>query len=202
MAHFRIILFASLIIAIAALPAHPWSNGAQGNTLTDVPSECANPPYSTHDWVADHALALLPANEQAWLTPHKRLYLLGTEAPDNSGIPTECGAPNTGYNDRGQGHSVEWNSDWSGWAERDGQIQDRAARRAQEEYNKAVAAFDEGNLPAAAFYLGAMSHYLGDVMNYAHSIRTLGTYVCGDRGYCSQCPDNKYCLGGKPRASK
>jgi endonuclease YncB( thermonuclease family) len=26
-----------------------------------------------------------------------------------------------------------------------------------------------------------------------------GTYVCGDLGYCSQCPDNEYCQGGKPR---
>jgi hypothetical protein len=26
-----------------------------------------------------------------------------------------------------------------------------------------------------------------------------GSYVCGDIGYCSMCPDNKYCLAGKPR---
>lgn len=25
------------------------------------------------------------------------------------------------------------------------------------------------------------------------------TYVCGDLGYCSQCPDNEYCSKGKPR---
>lgn len=25
------------------------------------------------------------------------------------------------------------------------------------------------------------------------------TYVCGDLGYCSQCSDNEYCQGGKPR---
>jgi endonuclease YncB( thermonuclease family) len=28
-----------------------------------------------------------------------------------------------------------------------------------------------------------------------------GTYTCGDLGYCSQCPDNAYCLAGKPRAA-
>jgi len=27
-----------------------------------------------------------------------------------------------------------------------------------------------------------------------------GTYVCGDLGHCSQCPDNDYCELGKPRA--
>jgi phosphatidylserine/phosphatidylglycerophosphate/cardiolipin synthase-like enzyme len=25
------------------------------------------------------------------------------------------------------------------------------------------------------------------------------TYVCGDQGHCDQCPDNEYCLAGKPR---
>lgn len=25
------------------------------------------------------------------------------------------------------------------------------------------------------------------------------TYICGDLGYCSQCPDNEYCEGGQPR---
>jgi phosphatidylserine/phosphatidylglycerophosphate/cardiolipin synthase-like enzyme len=27
------------------------------------------------------------------------------------------------------------------------------------------------------------------------------TYVCGDLGHCDQCPDNQYCLTGKPRAA-
>jgi endonuclease YncB( thermonuclease family) len=26
-----------------------------------------------------------------------------------------------------------------------------------------------------------------------------GSYVCGDLGYCSQCPDNQFCLSGQPR---
>jgi endonuclease YncB( thermonuclease family) len=25
-----------------------------------------------------------------------------------------------------------------------------------------------------------------------------GSYECGDKGYCSECPDNKYCKAGKP----
>jgi hypothetical protein len=28
-----------------------------------------------------------------------------------------------------------------------------------------------------------------------------GTYVCGDLGRCEQCPDNPFCLAGRPRAS-
>ncbi len=27
----------------------------------------------------------------------------------------------------------------------------------------------------------------------------LGTYTCGDLGYCSRCPDNQFCLAGQPR---
>ena len=25
------------------------------------------------------------------------------------------------------------------------------------------------------------------------------TYMCGDTGHCSECPDNAYCLNGEPR---
>jgi endonuclease YncB( thermonuclease family) len=28
-----------------------------------------------------------------------------------------------------------------------------------------------------------------------------GSYVCGDLGYCSQCPDNQFCQDGRPRTS-
>jgi micrococcal nuclease len=28
-----------------------------------------------------------------------------------------------------------------------------------------------------------------------------GTYICGDRGRCDQCPDNEFCLAGKARTS-
>jgi hypothetical protein len=27
------------------------------------------------------------------------------------------------------------------------------------------------------------------------------TYVCGDKGRCDQCPDNEFCLAGKPRVA-
>ena len=123
----RLLFF--LVFSIYSAPTLAWSNGPSGNAGTDDPSECANPPYATHDWVADHALDLLPNVEKAWLLPHKTLYLIGTEAPDNGKIPNECNAPNNGYNDRGSGHSVEWQGDWSDCV----LGKDRAARRAKEE---------------------------------------------------------------------
>lgn len=121
------------------------------------------PPYATHDWVADHALSLLPNEEKAWIVPHQTLYLVGTEAPDNRNIPNDCGAPHNGYDDGSQGLSVDWNSDHSEM------VSTRAARRAQEEYSKATIAYEEGDLSAAAFYLGAMAHYIGDVSQYGHA---------------------------------
>ena len=42
-----------------------WNNGQDGNTTTNTVKECSNPPYATHDWIADHALALLPQEERA-----------------------------------------------------------------------------------------------------------------------------------------
>jgi Zinc dependent phospholipase C len=153
-----------LVLALAS-PGFSWNNGPSGNANTNLASECASPPYATHDWIADHALAQLPQEERAWLEPFKLVYLLGTEAPDFDGIPAAaCQTPHAGYDDRNQGHSVEWASDGSHM------VKDRAAQRAQEEYNKAAIAFRQGNRRAAAFYLGAMAHYVGDVSQYGHSI--------------------------------
>src|SRR5260370_2923347 len=52
--------------------------------------------------------------------------------------------------------------------------------------------------------------FLAATALYAHAHRSgchhwhscpwdTGSYVCGDTGYCSQCPDNQYCLAGQPR---
>jgi hypothetical protein len=94
--------FLALATAFTLLPQsiQGWGNGQSGNAQTDEASECSNPPYSTHDWVADHALALLPTEEKAWLEPHKTLYLLGTEAPDNNDIPDACNGPNNAVHDQ------------------------------------------------------------------------------------------------------
>lgn len=154
----RYLLFFAFLFATSVTA---WQNGQSGNAQTDLPEECASPPYSTHDWVADHALALMPGNY--WQNEYKTMYLLGTESPDNKKISTACGAPNTGYDDRSKGHSVQWDKDCNCM------INDRAATRAEEEYQKALAAYKAGDHSGAAFYLGAMAHYVGDVSQYGHS---------------------------------
>ena len=154
--------FLSLLLALITTPALAWTNGTNG--------QCPAPGYSTHDWIADHARAMLPAEERAWLDPHRNMLLLGTEAPDNDDIPASCGAPHSGYDDRRRGHSVEWLADGSNFAPHpSGGLRDRAARRAREEYAKAADAFEDGNAAAAAFFLGAMAHYIGDLAQYGHT---------------------------------
>jgi hypothetical protein len=161
-------------VLVAAIAVGAWSNGQSGNAGTDTAAECSNPPYATHDWIAEHALDLLPDAEKAWLTPHRAIYLIGTEAPDNDHIAAACGTPNHGYDDRSQGHSITWDTAWTSMTVT------RAAVRAREEYQKAVAAFQGGNPRAAAFYMGAMAHYIGDVSQYGHSVPWESKTLHGD----------------------
>jgi hypothetical protein len=42
--------------------------------------------------------------------------------------------------------------------------------RAQEEYDKAVKAFRDGNRAPAAYFLGAAAHYIGDACQYGHAV--------------------------------
>ena len=90
----------TLCLSLQVIHGAPWSNGPAGNATTNSTAECGAPPYATHDWIADHALALLPNEEKAWIVPHQTMYLMGTEAPDNRNIPSDCGAPHNGYDDQ------------------------------------------------------------------------------------------------------
>ena len=145
-------------------PAHAWKNGPPNNKVTNSAKDCVNPPYSTHDWVADQARALLPPAERAWLDPHRKLLLIGTEAPDYAKIRLACGVPHQGYNDTGGGkHDLRFDDFGN-------VTNDLPARRAQEEYDKAVIAYRSGRPDHAAFYLGAAAHYIGDLAQYGHTI--------------------------------
>lgn len=159
-----VLLLVSLCVSYPS-SAFCWNNGPSGDAATDEDHpNCDVVPYATHDWIADHARALLPQQERQWVDQNIKLYFLGTEAPDNDDIPDTCNAPGNGYDDRNQGHSIEWNSDHSEM------VTDRAAFRAKGEYLKAVQAIKAGQLANAAYYLGAMAHYVGDVSQYGHSV--------------------------------
>ncbi|MEP0339169.1 MAG: zinc dependent phospholipase C family protein [Alphaproteobacteria bacterium] len=154
-----------ILAALTATPAQAWKNGPPDNKVTNSAADCLAPPYSTHDWIADHARALLPSTARAWLDPHRVLMLIGTEAPDYAKIEAFCGAPNRGYNDTGQGrHDLRFDANG-------GTTRDLPAQRAQEEYEKAVQAYRAGRPDHAAYFLGAAMHYIGDLAQYGHTIK-------------------------------
>lgn len=133
-------LFTSVIEASA------WSNGGYSDTPSD-------PKYGTHDWIAQHALNWLPASEKGYVTSHLAAYLYGTELPDNQNAPDGIGDTTK--------HHVYYASNGVF-------IDDSAAIRAQEEYNKVLDYLDADNLENAAKTAGIMSHYIVDMAVFGH----------------------------------
>jgi len=132
--------------ALKVRPATSWSNGG-------FSTDPSNPDYGTHDWIAQHALDWLPAEEKEYIVSNLALYLYGTELPDNIGAPDGIG--DTGF------HRIYY------WA--NGTLQDDAsATRAQDEYLEALNYFKSGNVTMAVKTLGIMSHYIVDVSVFGH----------------------------------
>jgi hypothetical protein len=100
---------------------------------------------------------LLPSNESGWLTQNRTAYLYGTEAPDNSGASFQG---RKGYGDQ----STKHHNYYSGTTCTD----DSASDRASEEYAKALACLKNGSYAIAAWYAGAMAHYISDVSAWPH----------------------------------
>lgn len=126
-----------------------WSNGGYSSNPN-------NPDYGTHDWIADHAMNLLPSNESGWLVNNRNAFLYGTEAPDNTNALFQG---RKGYGDTTHHHNY-----YSGTTCTDSS----AAQRASEEYQKALACLKNGSYAVAAWYAGAMTHYIDDVACWAH----------------------------------
>lgn len=141
-----------------------WKNGSYADTATayDYSTD-----YGTHDWVADAALSKLTgmnASKWSWLESREKIYLLGTEAPDNSGISiTLDGTAVTGFGDTTY-HHIYFNEDGT-------VLEDDAALRAKWCGDQADLAITEQKWDKAAYYLGAMTHYLADQAVYCHTTR-------------------------------
>lgn len=139
--------------------------------------------FGTHDWIAESALIVLyehvgslPAGCQfinllySDAGPYflKMYFLLGTEAPDarKSGIliripdcdGTYYGTENLKTTD----HDIRF-------SDSNNEILGKAcAQGAQDCYNLAVNALLHGHCQKAAFFLGAMCHYIADATSYPH----------------------------------
>jgi TolA-binding protein len=100
--------------------------------FSDDPS---NPDYGTHDWIAEHALDLLPDHEKQYILNNLAAYLYGTELPDNN-------QASDGIGDTAK-HHIYYNSNGA-------IIDDAAATRASAEYNKTLNLLKSGKLAEAA----------------------------------------------------
>ncbi len=127
-------------------PALAWSNGGYSTDPTQ-------PKYSTHDWIAQHALDYLPTQEKRYITDNLQAYLYGTELPDNS-------QASDGIGDTGKHHIYFYAN---------GSLQDGSdAQRASEEYQKALTYLKNKDYPSAAKEAGIMSHYIDDMAVFGH----------------------------------
>jgi hypothetical protein len=134
-----------LILASGMIEASAWSNGGYSSDPT-------NPDYGTHDLIADRALSIATQDVTFLKTTYHARFLLGTEAPDN---PAYIGDSTN--------HHVYYYSS--------GQLQDDAgAVRARQTCSEALSYMSSGDLSDAAFYIGAMAHYVSDVGVFGHTM--------------------------------
>ncbi len=122
-----------------------WSNGGYSADQND-------PDYGTHDWIADAALAMQTRDASFLKTTYHLKFILGTEAPDN---PDFIG-------DSVNHHVYFWSS---------GTLQDDAcAERASASYTTALDYLKAGDLQAAAYDIGVMTHYVSDPGVFGHTM--------------------------------
>lgn len=145
-----LLLLCSSALLIGVKPALGWSNGGYS-------ANPAQPDYGTHDWIAQHALDYLPANEKQYITDNLASYLYGTELPDR---PSSSG----GIGDTTKHHI---------YFDADGTMYDNAsAQRANAEYQKALAFLENKDYVNASKAAGIMSHYIVDVAVFGHVMGT------------------------------
>jgi hypothetical protein len=138
-----------LLVLFLAIGIQPetvaWSNGGYS-------SDPGNPDYGTHDWIADNAIAIQTMDANFLKTTYHARFLLGTEAPDNSA-----------YIGDSTNHHVYYYSS--------GDLQDgKSAIRASQMYQIALGYMASQDLDNAAYYTGAMTHYVADVGVFGHTM--------------------------------
>lgn len=141
------LLVVCLIVLVVNLPsALCWSNGGYS-------ADTSHPDYGTHDWIAQHALDYLPAEEKQYFTDNIGYYLFGTELPDRP-------ATKGGFGDTTK-HHIYYSADGA-------QTDDAAARRAQIMLDTAIRELRAGNVRNAMESAGAMTHYISDMAVFGH----------------------------------
>jgi Zinc dependent phospholipase C len=114
------------------------------------------PVFGTHDWIAFKGYVL--AGRPAFIQNNLNRYFIGTEAPDNGFKPSNADG---NYNDASACHCILFDEDGN-------LTRDRAELRVRQEFDKALGALANGDPALAAFYAGALAHYMGDLGQFYH----------------------------------
>jgi hypothetical protein len=123
-----------------------WSNGGYS-------TDPATPIYGTHDWIAEHALDFLPAQEKQYIVDNLAAYLYGTELPDNNQATDGIGDTTK--------HHIYYSAS--------GAVVDNAsAHRASILYASALSFLQAQDYANAAKTAGTMTHYIADVAVFGH----------------------------------
>ncbi len=143
-------LLTCICCAMTLLPsAGAWSNGGYS-------ADPDNPDYGTHDWIADMALDMQTRDVTFLKTTYHAKFLLGTEAPDN---PEFIGDTFNHHVYFTSTHLLE---------------DDACALRAEDMYQLARDGLEAADYDNAAYYIGAMAHYIADPGVFGH---TMGAYT-------------------------
>lgn len=146
-------LLSFIIILTLCISNFGWSNGGKSSSLK-------TPKFGTHDWIAYEGYRMAAKHKNlSWLKDEMNAFFLGTEAPDLGALASLKAGP--GYKDTARCHCVLYDKNKD-------VVRDWAAKRVQEEFDKAREARARGNTRLAAFYAGAMAHYLGDLSQFMH----------------------------------
>ncbi|MBD3213546.1 MAG: hypothetical protein GF311_13140 [Candidatus Lokiarchaeota archaeon] len=154
-----------------------WKNG--GTPTGGWATYFENLHFGTHDWIADFALKEIEKNDilfqrwdyndghdNFWSEARKKIYLYATQGPDSkaiyyrSGLKIFRGECDTGL------HHVYFDSLRRRVSKRD------ASTRADDMAKKAVEFLNKGEYEIAAFFLGQMVHYIGDLSNFMHLLKS------------------------------
>ena len=141
---------AVLVLFFVTSAPQAWSNGGK-STSANIPK------FGTHDYIAFQGYKL--AGRPDFIKQNLNAFFIGTEAPDSGKalFPSAAGT----YADTLKCHCILFDVN--------GEVsKDRLEVRVQEEFDKAKAALASGNRKLAAFYAGAMAHYLGDLSQFCH----------------------------------
>ena len=139
-----IMLSVALILGVSP-GVQAWGNGGYS-------SDPSNPDYGIHDWIAEEALGLQTLDVGFLTTTYHTEYLYGTEWPDNTSNIGDS------FN-----HIFYYYST--------GLVQnDVCADRAQAMYDQALGYLISLDFRNAAYYIGAMTHYVADVGVFGHTM--------------------------------